>query len=135
MPATATTARIKSVLFVTGFFLAAAIISYQFVRRDTDYITVTINNEWRVYLVGEHNVYALEYAASDFTQEKLDSRHIWLHGYGDLTWHNNTIHVHKTDIVFNKIPISKSHRNTLANILFAADGTVRKGMLETRPTD
>jgi hypothetical protein len=126
-------ARLKSVLFITAFFLAAVIISYQLVRRDTDYVTVTINKEWRIYLIGESNVYALEYRASDFTQDKLDSRHIWLHGYGDLNWHNNTIHVHKTDIVFNNTPISKSHHDTLANILFAADGTVRKGMLEVRP--
>ena len=135
MPDSPAAARLKSVLFITAFFLAAAFISYQLVRRDTDYITVTINNEWRIYLIGESNVYALEYRASDFTQVKLDSRHLWLRGYGDLTWHTNTIHVHKADIVFNKTPISKSHHNTLANILFAPDGTVRKGMLEARPTD
>lgn len=135
MPDSLTVARLKSVLFISAFFLAAALISYQLVRRDTDYVTVTINKEWRVYLIGESNVYAVEYRASDFTQEKLDSRHLWLHGYGDLSWHNNTIHVQQDDITFNKTRISKSHRNTLANILFAPDGTVRKGMLEARPTN
>jgi hypothetical protein len=135
MPATSATARLKSVLFIAVFFLAAAAISYQLVRRHTDYVTLTINHEWRIYLINENNIYAAEYRAADFSQEKLDSRHLWLNGYGTITWHNNRIRVQQAGIYLNHAYITKSHRNTLANILFARDGTVRKEMLEARPSD
>jgi nuclear transport factor 2 (NTF2) superfamily protein len=129
------TVRASSVLVVLLFFAAAAAISFLSLQRGTDYITLTINDEWRIYLIEESNVYAVEYRADDFTQEKLDSHHLWLQGYGDINWHGNTIRVRKTGISFNKILISKSQRDTLANILFARDGTVRKGMLETRTSN
>lgn len=128
-------ARLKSILFTALFFLAAAAISYQLVRRHTDYITLTINHEWRIYLINENNVYAAEYRADAFRQEKLDSRHLWLNGYGEIRWHTNRIRVQKEGVYLNQTFITKSHHDTLANILFARDGTVRKEMLEERPAD
>lgn len=135
MADTSRSARLKSILFVAVFFLAAAAISYQLVRRHTEYVTLTINHEWRIYLVDESNIYAVEYRADAFTREQLDSRHLWLNGYGNIHWHNNRIRVQKAGIYFNRIFITKSHPDTLANILFARDGTVRKESLEARPAD
>ena len=135
MPALVHNPRLRAVLFVTLFLLAAALFSYLLVRRDTDYVTLTVNHEWRIYLVGEHNVYAVEYRAEEFTRDKIDSRHIWLQGHGDIRWHNNTIQVHESDITLNTTRISKSGHDTLANILFAQDGTIRKELLEVRPGD
>lgn len=135
MPDKHLTARGTSILLTVLFFAAAAAISYQLVRRHTEYVTLTINHEWRIYLIEESNIYAVEYHADDFSQERLDSRHLWLNGYGEIRWHDNLIRVQKTGINFNQTVISKSHRDTLANILFARDGTVRKEMLESRPAD
>ncbi len=135
MAAPSRNARLKSILFTVVFFLAAAAISYQLVRRHTEYVTLTINREWRIYLIGESNIYAIEYRADDFTQEKLDSRHLWLKGSGTIIWHNNHIRVQTDGVYFNQTFITKSNHRTLANILFARDGTVRKEMLEERPSD
>lgn len=135
MNTTPPASRLTSVLFVAVFLLAAAAFSYLLVRRGTDYVTLTINDEWRIYLIEESNVYAVEYRADEFRQDNMDSRHLWLHGLGDIRWHDNVIHVSQEGVTFNHTLISKSHHNTLANILFARDGTVRKEMPETRPTD
>jgi len=135
MATTPRNARFKSILFTVVFFVAAAAISYQLVRRHTEYVTLTINHEWRIYLIDESNIYAIEYRADEFSQEKLDSRHLWLKGTGTITWHNNRIRVQTDGVYFNQTFITKSNHRTLANLLFARDGTLRKEMLEERPAD
>lgn len=125
--------QLTAIIFFAVFFLAAAVISYQLLRRNPDYLTLTINNEWRVYLIDESNIYAVEYRADNFVQQKIDSHHLWLQGFGDIQWHHNRILVTRDGVYFNDKFISKSPRPTLANILFARDGTVRKELLEPRP--
>ena len=125
--------RSSSILFVVLFFLAAAGISYWTLKREPDYITLNINNQWRIYLIGESNIYALEYHANNFTPVEQDNHSLWLNGTGEITWGKNTIRVHKAGIFLNDKSISKSPRETLANILFARDGTVRKGALQPNP--
>lgn len=135
MTTTTPSTRQTSFLFVVVFFLAAAAISYWTLKRDPDYITLTINNQWRIYLIGESNIYAVQYHSNNFTPVKQDDRHLWLNGSGDITWGENTIRVHKAGIFLNDKGISKSPRETLADILFARDGTVRKGMLQPQPAN
>jgi hypothetical protein len=128
------TTRQSSMLFVILFMLAAAAISYWSLIREPDYITLRINGEWEVYLIGESNVYAVEYHTNHFKTLKQNSHMLSLQGFGDITWHQNHIRVHKAGVYFNKKLISKSRRDMLAHILFARDGTVRKGLMEAGST-
>lgn len=133
MQTSSRSSRASSLLFVVLFFLAAAGISYWTLIREPDYITLNINDQWRIYLIGESNIYAVEYHTNNFTPVKQDHHSLWLNGTGEIIWGKHTIRVHKAGIFLNNKSISKSPRETLAHILFAHDGTVRKGALQPNP--
>ncbi|MEJ2359954.1 MAG: hypothetical protein P8Z75_00805 [Gammaproteobacteria bacterium] len=133
MSDTAAPIRPSPVLLLLLFLFAAVGLSYVSFRHRHDYVTLTINNEWRIYLMGEDRVDAVKFHIGRFRETRRDNRHLWLRGEGEIHWLKNVIRVHKAGVYFNHKMITRFYREKYVNIQFMPDGKVHKGIPRHRP--
>lgn len=124
---TASPARPTPIFFLVLFVFAIVALGYLASRQHDEYVTLTINNEWRIYLMGEDQVDSVKYHIGRFNETRHNSRHLWLRGDGEIHWLKNVIRVHKAGVYFNNRLFTRHFRENYVNILFMRNGKVRQG--------
>jgi len=126
-----TTLRPTPVLFIVLFAVAAAALGYVALHHGKDYVTLNVNNDWRIYLTGEDRVSAV--ATRSMRVLDHNSRELSLQGFGEIRWGQNLIQVHKAGVYFNNKLFSKSQREPRVDIVLSPDGKVHRGTPGKQP--
>lgn len=126
--------RPSPILFLVLFVFAIVALGYLASRQRNEFVTLTINNEWRIYLIGENEIDTVKYHVGRFHLIRHNSHHLWLSGEGEIHWLKNVIRVHKAGVYFNNKLFTRFFREKHVNILFMRNGTVKKGTPHSQPT-
>lgn len=115
------------ILLLVLFVFTVTALGYLASRHRSEYVTLTINNEWQIYLMGEDKVDSVKFHVGRFTEVRHNSRHLWLRGEGEIHWLKNVIQVHKGGVYLNNKLFSPFYREKQVNIVFMRNGKAHKG--------
>lgn len=117
----------RSRLFAVLFLLSAFSASLWMFRQIPHPLTLHINHNWHLALIGEQDLDSLRYRPEDFRIEKQDPANLWLTGEGTVHWNQYSIVVSENRLRFNKHRIERSDRHLDISLLVYPDGRITKG--------
>ena len=127
MNAQTTTHHPTPIFFLVLFLFAVIGLGYLATRQHDAYITLTINNEWHLYLMGDGQIDDVKYHVGRFSELRHDNRRLWLRGEGEIHWLKNVIRVHKAGVYVNNKLLTRFFREKTTDITVMHNGTAHKG--------
>ena len=117
----------RSRLFAIAFILAAFSVTLWMFQSVPHPVTLHINDNWHVMLIGEEDVQNIKFSQQEIWLQKQDTANLWLEGMGTIDWKTHHIKVAKNQLRFNQQLIERSNDRLEVHLMFYPDGRVTKG--------